>query len=136
MTHRHTSILAYHAIKENGLLSHRRLQVYECLFHRGPLTANEVTRYYQKKNPRIKDGAINGRFSELKYFGLIKEVGFKDDIVSGHKNILWDVTPNFHTDNSKKLSRKDRIEQIKDSIRPWIPRPERDHIFQSIDKLK
>jgi len=39
---RDTSIEAYRTIKANGLLSKRRLQVYEYLFNHGPATAKEI----------------------------------------------------------------------------------------------
>ena len=45
---RQTSIDCYNKIKAEGLLSKRRLEVYEILFHHGQLTANEIVRISKK----------------------------------------------------------------------------------------
>ena len=132
---RDTSIEAYITIKENGLLSQRRFQVYECLYKHGPMTANDVIRWYRDQYPDVNQTGFNARFSELQEMGVITEVGEEIDSVSGNRCILWDVTSNLPNEPPKKLSRKERIKRLKSSIRPWIPRPERDGIFRSLDKL-
>jgi hypothetical protein len=113
MSTRDTSIEAYHAIRDNGLLSKRRFQVYDELYHNGPLTANEVVRKYQRTNPNIKDASINGRFSELERIGVIRDTGeVRVDEISGHNCILWDVTSNLPVKPEKKKTFKERKEDL------------------------
>jgi len=110
---RDTSIEAYETIVANGLISKRRMEVYQELFHNGPLTANEVVRKYQQTNPNIKDASLNGRFSELERLGVIRDTGeLKTDQISGHKCILWDVTSNLPNKIEKKIPFKERKEEI------------------------
>ncbi len=89
---RETSIETYHHIKENGLLSQRRFEVYEILFHNGPLTAHEVVKIARHKYPEANQTGFNARLSELETMGVVQRVGSKINPVSGQKNHLWDVT--------------------------------------------
>ena len=89
---RQTSIEAYNTIKENGLLSKRRWEVYDILFHHGPLTAHEVVQVARKQYPYANQTSFNARLSELKKEGVAIEVGSKTNEVSGVSNYLWDVT--------------------------------------------
>lgn len=96
---RDTSIEAFNKIRDNGLLSKRRMQVYEYLFEHGPCTAKQVTGNLRQG---LQDsGGYNTRLSELRRMGVVKEV---DKIVcpeSGQKVILWDVTSNMPTEIHK-----------------------------------
>jgi len=80
---RQTSIDAFNAIKESGLLSKRRWQVYEYLYQHGPCSGTRVSR-------KVPGGWK--RLSELQERGLAKEVGQTRSKFTGHKVILWDVT--------------------------------------------
>jgi len=85
---RQTSIDAYNAIKNNGLLSHRRWQVYDILFRLGPLTGREVFN-------KIENGFTThtaARLTELRNLGCISEIGRRICSVTGMEVILWDVT--------------------------------------------
>jgi hypothetical protein len=87
---RETSILAYKRIKENGLLSKRRFEVYECLFQHGPMTQMEVCR---KLNSEVAhDRSFTPRFSELKRLGVIREMGVTTCKIMNSTAILWEVT--------------------------------------------
>lgn len=92
---RQTSIEAYHAIKESGLLSRRRFQVYDILFHHGPLTAGEVFQLGLQEGTwsRAVKGGICARLTELRDVGVAEEKGTRTCSLSGQKTILWDVTP-------------------------------------------
>lgn len=89
---RKISLDAYNKIKENGLLSKRRLEVYHILFHNGPLTAHEVVAIARQNHPLSNQTSFNARLSELRNRGVVFEVGFKTNPVSLVENILWDVT--------------------------------------------
>ena len=91
---RQTSIEAYHKIKEEGLLSKRRLEVYEILYWFGPLSANEVFFKMSKGNMGPVNAASNSaaRFSELRDRGVIRESGTKICSITKMNVIQWDVT--------------------------------------------
>ena len=113
---RETSAEAYNRIKANGLLGQRRFQVYEELYFNGPKSANQVVRTIKANHPDIKDASLHGRLSELRDLGVVREVGFHRDEISGNKNILWDVTSNLPVKPPKKLTRKERKQIIKELL--------------------
>lgn len=113
---RSTSIKAYNEIKENGLLSKRRFEVYDYLYHHGAKTQNEVARYYQKLYPNAGARSWGARFAELKELGVIKEVGTKADSVSGHTTILWDVTENLPANLPPKKTKHQNIIELLDEL--------------------
>jgi hypothetical protein len=88
---RTTSAIAYHEIRESGLLSKRRLEVYEYLYQNGPMIAAEIP--------------ITGawkRLSELKERGVAHEVGEKKNALTGHLSVLWDVNEALPSEPPKK----------------------------------
>jgi hypothetical protein len=91
---RDTSIEAFHKIKESGLLSQRRWQVYEILFDIGPATGSEV--FLEMRNRHTIGLPSNSntvaRLGELRSMGVVKEIGTKVCPVSGQNVISWDVT--------------------------------------------
>ena len=107
---RQTSMDAYRKIKSEGLLSKRRLEVYETLFHFGPMTANETFEKLYKKDIGPKNAASNSaaRFSELRDMGVIQEIGERKCSVTGMNVISWDVTSWLPT-KIKKPSKKYEI---------------------------
>ena len=105
---RQTSIAAYNKIKSDGLLSKRRLEVYQILYKFGPLTAHEVVNIARSKYPKANQTGFNARLSELRTMTVVDEVGEKADKVSGHLNILWDVNSNLPIKLPKKKT-KDKI---------------------------
>lgn len=124
---RKTSIETYNMIKDSGLLSRRRFEVYEVLFFHGPLSAHEVVEIARKKyaaNGANQTG-WNARISELERAGVIESVGEKVNPTSGFKNIVWDVTDKLPT-SQKSWRRESLIVQInktekklKDLKRQW-----------------
>lgn len=91
MAIRQTSILAYNYIKENGLLSERRQQVYEALFEYGPCTASEL--FYKMRNLRNPSHSnVTTRLGELRDLGCVAELGRKICNITGREVIEWDVT--------------------------------------------
>lgn len=100
---RQTSIESYHAIKDNGLLSRRRFQVYDFLYNSGPATARQAWRAIA---PNGHTGSINTRFAELREIGVVEEVGTTKEQATGMTVILWDVTANLPRRLMKKKSAK------------------------------
>jgi hypothetical protein len=91
---RQTSIEAYNLIRDNGLLSKRRWEVYDILFHHGPMTANETFAKLYRNNLGPFNAASNSaaRFSELRNCGVVYEVRERQCTITGMKAIEWDVT--------------------------------------------
>lgn len=91
---RQTSIEAYNVIKENGLLSKRRWEVYDVLFHNGPLTAGEIGKHMSGYRSAVStaDRNIHARLSELKKFGVVFEVRERICSITGMTVIECDVT--------------------------------------------
>ena len=101
-----TSTDTYNKIKASKLLSKRRFEVYEALFQFGPLTANDVVRRMKSSGHyEANQTGWNARFSELEKMGVIEEVGRKNDDVSGHECIVWDVTDKLPTPLPKNNKR-------------------------------
>jgi hypothetical protein len=117
---RSTSIEAYNTIKDNGLLSKRRWEVYDWLFHNGPSYANKV---WREINPHANNGVVTTRFSELKAMGLVREVGETIDERSGMACILWDVTADLPRKISKVINptRNDIINELSELIEIALP---------------
>nr|WP_319265407.1 hypothetical protein [uncultured Draconibacterium sp.] len=102
MAPRDTSIKAYNYIKQNGLLSGRRMEVYSCLYQFGPLTASQV---FQKTGLKTNQ---SGRFTELKEMGAIAEKGRTICPVTKSEAILWEVTNNIPQEIKKPATRKEK----------------------------
>lgn len=88
---RRTSIEAYNFIKDNGLLSKRRWQVYDILYQHGPLTGNQLIKIARREYPMLNTGAFNTRLSELRDRQVVSEIKEVLCPISGHRVILWDV---------------------------------------------
>lgn len=86
---RRTSIDVYNKIKEDGLLSKLRFEVYEILFKYGPLTQMELCK---KTNGVRQDRTYMPRFAELKNMGVLEDIGTKECSITGREVLLWDVT--------------------------------------------
>lgn len=98
-----TSELAYHKIKETGLLSKRQLQVYEALYEFGPMTGRKLSEYIP--------GAWK-RLSELAAMGAVSSDGLTTDPVTGHKVALYSVTTAVPIKPDKPRSRRELIQEI------------------------
>lgn len=91
---RQTSIEAYTTIRDSGLLSQRRWEIYDIVFRFGPMTANEAFAKLYKDNLGPHNAASNSaaRFSELRDRGVIYEVQTRICKITGMTVIEWDVT--------------------------------------------
>lgn len=103
---RQTSAEAYRKIKEEGLLSLRKMEVYQILYKYGPLTAHEIVSVARSKYPSANQTGFNARLSELKKVGCAIEVGEKVNAISGKKNYLWDVTSSVPIKLEKTVKHK------------------------------
>ena len=113
---RDTSIQTLNEIKASGLLSRRRMEVYEVLFYHGPMTQNETVRYYQRVYPGCNAAGWNARFAELERMNAIQEVGRKNDEISGHEVTVWDVTSRLPVPLDKKKTKKKLSDELISAI--------------------
>lgn len=101
---RQTSIQAYTNIKQNGLLSKRRFEVYAWLFEHGPATAGRVSQGIHGNRNNTAT-----RLTELRNMGVVQEVGEATEI-TGETVIQWDVTALLPT--KFKRSSSSRLEAL------------------------
>lgn len=109
---RQTSIDCYNKIKENGLLSKRRFEVYEAIFKNAPCTTNEAM-----KGHFSGSHGIGSRTSELRDLGVIYEKGTRECKVTGIVVIEWDLTDNLPDNTLLKKTKNTKPSNFKKSIK-------------------
>lgn len=107
---RSTSIQAYQAMLQSGLLGARQKQAYAVLFHFGPLTGNELS-------ARMKMPGQWKRCSELKKRGLVTEVGERNCSITGINCITWDVTSNVPQKPFTRIGKPEQIDKVRQLLR-------------------
>mgnify|MGYP003633483327 CR=1 FL=1 len=112
MNTRQTSIDCYNKIKQEGLLSKRRLEVYEALLSSAPCTSTEAIR-----NAKTTFGifGVSSRFTELRDLGVIYEKGEKQCSITGRNVIEWDLTDRLPVNikNTTKTKKQKKDEALK-----------------------
>jgi len=112
---RQTSIDCYNQIKAEGLLSKRRLQVYEAILEYAPCSSSEAIR---NANATFGVFGVSSRFTELRDLGVIYEKGTKKCSVTGRNVIEWDLTDRLPKDiKLTKTTKKDRINDALEGLR-------------------
>lgn len=116
---RETSSDCYNQIKEEGLLSKRRWEVYDILFKHGPMTSNETFDYSKLNGVDGYRHNANARMTELRDCGVVKEIGTRQCSKTGRNVILWDVTARLPTKRKRSSSstKKHRIKTSIDALR-------------------
>jgi len=113
---RQTSIDCYNQIKAEGLLSKRRLEVYEAIYNSAPCTSSEaMVGILNSTNVLTQSRA---RFTELRELGVIYEKGEKKCTITGRNVIEWDLTDNLPIQsiaptNTKKQRVSDTLEALR-----------------------
>jgi hypothetical protein len=98
---RNTSIEAYKHIVTSGILGVRRTQVYEVVYHDGPIGSREVWESIKKTQSGIPQHSINPRFKELLKMGIVERVGEHQCPFTKRKVTSWDVTSLLPTEKYK-----------------------------------
>lgn len=110
---RETSAQAYKEIKENGLLSVKRMEVYETIYLNGKMTSAEAYMVMNRDKPKSSlISQSRARFTELRDMGCLSECGTKTCSVTSKKAIVWEVTNNLPKDLPKTLSSKQKKEEV------------------------
>jgi hypothetical protein len=113
-----TSIETYHAIKNSGLISEKRLKVFD-IFYENPqgLTGAEVSEIYRKQNPTSQHSeTIRNRITELVEMGVVVEIGIVECQFSKRKVTKWCCIDKMPIPLEKKLTRKEQIKKILDDV--------------------
>jgi len=106
MNIRQTSIDCFIKIKQEGLLSKRRLEVYEAILKNAPCTTNEAL-----KDIHSGSHGVGSRTTELRDAGVIYEKDVRPCNITGRNVIEWDLTDKLPFNNkvpSKTKSQKKR----------------------------
>lgn len=106
---RDTSLDVYNRIKEDGVLSKRRLEVYLALFEHGPATSNELFRK-MKGSIRVSQANIQPRLGELVQTGCVAELRERTCGVTGNTVIEYDVTSKYPLILKKRNKRIVRVD--------------------------
>jgi len=116
MNVRQTSIDCYYEIKSEGLLTKRRLEVYEAIFKNAPCTSSEAM--LNNLNSSNVLSQSRARFTELRELGVIYEKGIKKCSVTGRNVIEWDLTDRLPIEiKTSGNSKKDRIKKAINALR-------------------
>ena len=115
MSARQTSIDCFNQIRNEGLLSKRRLQAYEALLKIAPCTATEL-----QKSMDYNNGGRDcmKRISELRDSGVIYEKRERKCTVTGRNVIEWDLTDRLPIKRKASAdTKKDRVNNALDALR-------------------
>ena len=109
-----TSVETYHAIKNSGLISEKRMKVFD-IFYLNPqgLTGSEVSEIYRKENPTSQHSeTIRNRITELFQMGVLAEVGVVECQFSKRNVMKWCCIDKMPIPLEKKLTRKEQVNEI------------------------
>ena len=116
MKTRQTSIDCYNEIKANGLLSKKRLEVYEAILKNAPCTSGESFATMTTKENQITQS--RARFTELRELGVIYEKGVRKCKITGRNVIEWDLTNRLPSNfKNKKKTKKQKINNVINLLR-------------------
>jgi hypothetical protein len=115
---RFTSIKCYRQIKEEGLLSKRREEVWEALVEHGPCTAGELHNFMETKNQRtMSRNLVCSRLGELKDLNVAQELlEVADCKITGRSCLVWDVVDGLPADGPKRVKPSQRIKELETQI--------------------
>lgn len=113
-----TSIQTYDAIKNSGLLSDKRMKVYD-IFYENPqgLTGTQVSNIFKSKFPSAEHSeTIRNRITELRDMGVLYEVGVVECEYT-HRNVMkFALTDNLPVPLPKKLTLQQKVDNVLESI--------------------
>lgn len=113
-----TSIETYHAIKDSGVLSEKRLRVFDIFFENPDgLTGAEVSDIYKSKFPSSKySETIRNRITELVQMGVLAELGTVECKFTKRKVMKWCCVDKMPIPLEKKMTRKEKIQDVLNDI--------------------
>ena len=113
---RSTSIKAFREIRDSGMLSRRRWQVYRTLYRCGPATASEI--YFKANMGKQLQASVQSRLSELVRMECVAEVGRRACTHTGKTCTVYDVTDRLPIPYVQPPTKKDlEIKKLRKKIR-------------------
>lgn len=109
---RRTSLSTYKAIQATGVLSFKRMMVYDYLYRNGPLTGGQV----QKELGSGVSESIRNRITELVKMGVVYEVRETKCPITGRNVMLFDVTENMPKEYVAPKTKNQIIKELKEKI--------------------
>lgn len=108
-----TSIDTYNEIKQNGLLSEKRMRVYDIFYEFGNLTGTQVAMIYKNKFPsKSTSETIRNRITELVKMECVDELGEIYCPISKRNVTLFGLNDNL----PKKYELPPTLKQRRDEI--------------------
>jgi hypothetical protein len=117
MTQR-TSIETYLEIKNSGLISDKRMKVFD-IFYENPqgLTGAQVSEIYRQLYPTSQHSeTIRNRITELVGMGVLTELGVVQCEFSKRLVMKWCTLDNMPIPLEKKVTKKEQIQSILNDI--------------------
>ncbi len=139
-----TSIEVYHSIKNSGLLSDKRLKVFD-IFWENPngLTGTQVSHIFKSKYPTSEHSeTIRNRITELRDMGVLYEAGVVECEYTNRKVMKFALTNNMPVPLQKKQTLNEKIDSILESVIIFgktlneVDKVQLRKIYTQIDNLK
>lgn len=113
-----TSIETYHAIKRSGLISEKRMKVFDIFYeNKDGLTGSQVSQIYKSKYPSSQHSeTIRNRITELCEMGVIAEMGVVECQYTKRKVMKWCCVDQMPVNLEKKKTKKEIINEILDDV--------------------
>ena len=113
-----TSIQTYHSIKNSGILSDKRMKVYEIFYeHPEGLTGTQVSNIFKQLHPTAQHSeTIRNRITELRDMGVLSEVGMVECEFTNRQVMKFMLNDNMPVALTKKKSLNERIDDVLESI--------------------
>lgn len=112
-----TSIEVYNQIKLEGLLSEKRLRVYEIFYEYGELTGSQVSEIYKSLHPTSQHSeTIRNRITELRDMGVLEERGTTICHLTKREVLKFVLTDQLPNKLEKKHTRKEQVDEVLEYI--------------------
>lgn len=143
-----TSVETYHSIKNSGLISEKRMKVYEILYENPQgLTGTQVSEIFKEKYPSAKHSeTIRNRITELRDMGVVLDMGVVECEFTNRKVLKWCTSDNLPLKIGKKSTLKEKVDEILEqvklfgiSVKGTLPEDETKklrNIYYQIENLK
>lgn len=112
------SIEVYHSIKNSGILSDKRMKVYD-IFYENPqgLTGSEVSEIYKSKYPSSKHSeTIRNRITELRDMGVLDEIAIVTCQYTNRSVTKFRLNHKMPTSLEKKETLNEKLDKILQNI--------------------
>jgi hypothetical protein len=122
-----TSLDVYYKIKSEGLLSEKRMRVYEIFYQHGNLTGSQVAQFYKSKYPTNQHSeTIRNRITELVQMKVLDELGTTQCSTSNREVLLFGLNKNLPHKLPVKKTKKMIVNEAKVMLQNGIDKTSHD----------